>query len=109
MKHLKLYEEFLVEKKPAGAPDFHDSDAPDAGQPPQHHDRQGNWLHAVGERDQVDPLLEREGQVGQADRRHLRGTRSVHRGVLRRGVQPRRLEAGSDTVGRQDPLPRRVH
>lgn len=30
MKRLKLYEEFLNEKKPKGAPDFHHSDAPDA-------------------------------------------------------------------------------
>ena len=30
MKHIKLYEEFITEKKPAGAPDWKDSDAPDA-------------------------------------------------------------------------------
>jgi Skp family chaperone for outer membrane proteins len=30
MKYVKLYEEFLNEKKPAGAPDWKDSDAPDA-------------------------------------------------------------------------------
>ena len=30
MKHLKLFEDFIVEKKPKGAPDWHDSDAPDA-------------------------------------------------------------------------------
>ena len=30
MKYLKLYEDFIVEKKPKGAPDFHHSDAPDA-------------------------------------------------------------------------------
>jgi len=30
MKHVKLYEEFLNEKKPAGAPEWKDSDAPDA-------------------------------------------------------------------------------
>jgi hypothetical protein len=30
MKHIKLYEEFLNEKKPAGAPEWKDSDAPDA-------------------------------------------------------------------------------
>jgi hypothetical protein len=30
MKHIKLYEEFLNEKKPKGAPDWKDSDAPDA-------------------------------------------------------------------------------
>ena len=27
---VKLFEEWLLEKKPAGAPDWHDSDAPDA-------------------------------------------------------------------------------
>ena len=30
MKHIKLFEEFLNEKKPAGAPEWKDSDAPDA-------------------------------------------------------------------------------
>lgn len=30
MKHLDSYNRFLNEKKPAGAPDWHDSDAPDA-------------------------------------------------------------------------------
>ena len=30
MKHLQAYSQFLNEKKPAGAPDWHDSDAPDA-------------------------------------------------------------------------------
>jgi hypothetical protein len=30
MKHIKLYEEFLNEKKPAGAPEWADSDAPNA-------------------------------------------------------------------------------
>lgn len=30
MKHLKEYLEFIAEKKPKGAPDFHHSDAPDA-------------------------------------------------------------------------------
>lgn len=30
MKHIKLFEDFLNEKKPKGAPDFHHSDAPDA-------------------------------------------------------------------------------
>lgn len=31
MKHIKLFEEFINEKKkPKGAPDWHDSDAPDA-------------------------------------------------------------------------------
>lgn len=30
MKYTKLFEEFLNEKKPKGAPDWHDSDAPDA-------------------------------------------------------------------------------
>jgi len=30
MKYIKLYEEFINEKKPAGAPDWKDSDAPDA-------------------------------------------------------------------------------
>ena len=30
MKHVKLYEEFLNEKKPKGAPEWKDSDAPDA-------------------------------------------------------------------------------
>ena len=30
MKYLKLFEDFIAEKKPAGAPDWHDSDAPDA-------------------------------------------------------------------------------
>ena len=30
MKYLKLFEQFLNEKKPKGAPDFHHSDAPDA-------------------------------------------------------------------------------
>jgi len=30
MKHLKLYEDWLSEKKPAGAPEWVDSDAPDA-------------------------------------------------------------------------------
>ena len=30
MKRIKLFEEFLLEKKPKGAPDFHHSDAPDA-------------------------------------------------------------------------------
>ena len=30
MKHIKLYEEFLNERKPAGAPEWKDSDAPDA-------------------------------------------------------------------------------
>lgn len=30
MKYLKLFEDFLNEKKPKGAPDFHHSDAPDA-------------------------------------------------------------------------------
>tara|TARA_A100001388_G_C28284923_1_gene273826 strand:- start:170 stop:472 length:303 start_codon:yes stop_codon:yes gene_type:complete len=30
MKHLKLFEDFIIEKKPKGAPDFHHSDAPDA-------------------------------------------------------------------------------
>lgn len=30
MKYLKLFEQFINEKKPKGAPDFHHSDAPDA-------------------------------------------------------------------------------
>jgi len=30
LKYLKLFEQFLNEKKPKGAPDWHDSDAPDA-------------------------------------------------------------------------------
>ena len=30
MKYLTLFEDFIVEKKPKGAPDFHHSDAPDA-------------------------------------------------------------------------------
>ena len=30
MKHLKEYTEFVNEGKPKGAPDWHDSDAPDA-------------------------------------------------------------------------------
>jgi len=30
MKHIKLFEQFINEKKPKGAPDWHDSDAPDA-------------------------------------------------------------------------------
>ena len=30
LKYLKLFEQFLTEKKPAGAPEFHHSDAPDA-------------------------------------------------------------------------------
>lgn len=30
MKYLKAYKSFLVEGKPKGAPDWHDSDAPDA-------------------------------------------------------------------------------
>jgi hypothetical protein len=30
MKHVKLFEEFITEKKPKGAPDFHQSDAPEA-------------------------------------------------------------------------------
>jgi hypothetical protein len=30
MKHLKLFEAFVNEGKPKGAPDWHDSDAPDA-------------------------------------------------------------------------------
>lgn len=30
MKYLKLFEQFITEKKPKGAPDFHHSDAPDA-------------------------------------------------------------------------------
>jgi len=30
LKYLKLFEQFINEKKPAGAPDWHDSDAPDA-------------------------------------------------------------------------------
>ena len=30
LKYLKLFEQFLNEKKPAGAPEFHHSDAPDA-------------------------------------------------------------------------------
>jgi len=30
MKYIKLFEDFLNEKKPKGAPDFHHSDAPDA-------------------------------------------------------------------------------
>ena len=30
MKYLRLFEEFIVEKKPKGAPDFYHSDAPDA-------------------------------------------------------------------------------
>ena len=30
MKHVRLFEDFIVEKKPKGAPDFHHSDAPDA-------------------------------------------------------------------------------
>ena len=30
MKYLRLFEEFIIEKKPKGAPDFHHSDAPDA-------------------------------------------------------------------------------
>ena len=30
MKYLRLFDEFIVEKKPKGAPDWHDSDAPDA-------------------------------------------------------------------------------
>ena len=30
MKYLRLFEEFIVEKKPKGAPNWHDSDAPDA-------------------------------------------------------------------------------
>lgn len=30
MKYIKLFEQFITEKKPKGAPDWHDSDAPDA-------------------------------------------------------------------------------
>jgi len=30
LKYLKLFEQFISEKKPTGAPDWHDSDAPDA-------------------------------------------------------------------------------
>lgn len=30
MKHIKLFEQFITEKKPAGAPDFYQSDAPEA-------------------------------------------------------------------------------
>lgn len=30
MKHIKLFEEYISESKPEGAPDWHDSDAPDA-------------------------------------------------------------------------------
>ena len=30
MKFIKLFEEFLTERKPAGAPDFNKSDAPEA-------------------------------------------------------------------------------
>ena len=30
MKYLRLFEDFIVEKKPKDAPDFHHSDAPDA-------------------------------------------------------------------------------
>ena len=30
LKYLKLFEQFITEKKPKGAPDFHHSDAPDA-------------------------------------------------------------------------------
>jgi hypothetical protein len=30
MKFIKIFEEYLNEKKPAGAPDFHKSDAPEA-------------------------------------------------------------------------------
>ncbi len=30
MKHINLFEDFLNEKKPKGAPEFHHSDAPDA-------------------------------------------------------------------------------
>ena len=30
MKHIQTYESFLFEKKPAGAPEWKDSDAPDA-------------------------------------------------------------------------------
>ena len=30
MKHIKLFEQFLNEKKPKGAPDFYESDAPEA-------------------------------------------------------------------------------
>ena len=30
LKYLKLFEQFLTEKKPAGAPEFYHSDAPDA-------------------------------------------------------------------------------
>ena len=30
LKYLKLFEQFLLEKKPKGAPEWHDSDAPDA-------------------------------------------------------------------------------
>ena len=30
LKYLKLFEQFILEKKPKGAPDFHHSDAPDA-------------------------------------------------------------------------------
>ena len=30
MKYIKAYESFLFEGKPKGAPDWHDSDAPDA-------------------------------------------------------------------------------
>lgn len=30
MKYVKLFEQFLNEKKPKGAPDWHDSDAPEA-------------------------------------------------------------------------------
>ena len=30
MKYIKLFEQWLAEKKPAGAPDWKDSDAPDA-------------------------------------------------------------------------------
>ena len=30
MKYLRLFEDFIVEKKPKCAPDFHHSDAPDA-------------------------------------------------------------------------------
>ena len=30
MNYIKLFEQFITEKKPKGAPDFHHSDAPDA-------------------------------------------------------------------------------
>ena len=45
MKYLRLFEDFIVEKKPKGSPDFHHSDAPDT---------EGKLLSEVNSRPKIE-------------------------------------------------------